>query len=183
MHALFEAIERSADIDGMDDEALVAIGRSLAPRRDDAWHGERIASVRAALAEPAVRAAYDGAITTGETVVRVEFPFLRRTPHGVQTGFIDRLVLHLDGPSVAGDPPPKVVGASIIDFKTDRPDPGVAGGPDAELAGFLERHRGQMNAYRAVIAERYGLDPSRISVSLIRVDDARIVEVPPPEGG
>ena len=48
---------------------------------------------------------------------------------------------------------------------------------------FLDRHEGQMNDYRAVVAARYGLDPTRISVSLIRVEDAAVVEVPPPEAG
>lgn len=176
VHALFEVVEHAADIDRLDDDTLLAVGRGVAPGRDEGWHRTQIASVRGALADPAVRAAYDGG--PGPTVVRVEFPFLRRTPQGVQTGFIDRLVLRLDRDPVAGPvkdgSPPSVVGASIIDFKTDRPDPGAAD----DLGDFLDRHRHQMGDYRSVIAGRYDLDPSRISVSLIRVEDAQVVEVP-----
>ncbi len=171
VHALFERVERAADIDRLDDATLLAVARSVAPGRDDAWHRDRLAAVRAALAVAAVRDAYDG--TSGPSLVRVEFPFLRRTGQGVQTGFIDRLVLHLDAEPGPGSTP-NVVGASIVDFKTDRPDPAAAD----DLAAFLDRHRGQMNDYRAVIAARYGLEPTRISVSLIRVDDAAVVPVP-----
>ena len=175
VHALFERIRHAAEIDRLDDAVLMAVAERVAPIRDEAWHLARIASVRAALGDPEVRAAYDG--PEGPTAVRVEFPFLRRTGQGVQTGFIDRLVLHLDREPGVGtdDHSPSVIGASIIDFKTDRPE----ADSDDDIEGFLERHRGQMNDYRAVIAERYGLDPSRISVSLIRVEDARVVEVPP----
>jgi hypothetical protein len=136
------------------------------------WMRERIASVRAVLATPSVQAVYDG--PSGPTRVRVEYPFLRRTERGVQSGFIDRLVLHLDATPSEGASPPTVVGATIIDFKTDRPD---AGSP-TDLPDFLDRHRDQMSSYRAVISERYGLEPSRIGVSLIRVDDGAIVHVP-----
>ncbi len=172
VHALFERIERAADVDVLDDATLMDVARGAAPGRGEDWWRDRVASVRSALASPAVRAVYDGA--SGPTVVRVEYPFLRRTDRGVQTGFIDRLVLHLDVAPSEGAPPPTVVGASVLDFKTDRPD---AGSP-TDLPDFLDRHRDQMASYRSVVAERYGLEPTRIGVSLIRVDDGAIVHVP-----
>ncbi|MFM1832622.1 MAG: ATP-dependent helicase/nuclease subunit, partial [Planctomycetota bacterium] len=67
VHALFERVERAADIDRLDDATLLAVARSVAPGRDDAWHRDRLAAVRAALAVAAVRDAYDG--TSGPSLV------------------------------------------------------------------------------------------------------------------
>jgi len=176
VHALFERIERAVDADAIDDDVLLRHARAEAPGRDDDWLRDRIASVRVVLASPAVRSVYDG--PGGPVAVRVEHPFLHRTDRGVQSGFIDRLVLHLDREPGTGDGPddgpPAVVGATVIDFKTDGPEPESP----TDVSDFLDRHRDQMASYRAVIASRYGLDPSRIGVSLIRVDDAMVVEVP-----
>ena len=97
--------------------------------------------------------------------------------HGVRIALVDRVVLH-----VADDPDARagrrVVAASIIDFKTDRP----GDGGEADLEGFRERHATQLRTYAGAIGDRYGLDPSRISISLIRVDDRKVVAVSP-DGG
>ena len=141
---------------------------------DDAWCDESITLFRSALEDAAVRAAIDGG--TGPRAVRREYAIVDRAASRVRLGIIDRLVLELDGNLGEGTTsPPSIVGASIVDFKTDRPGDGSS----IDLAAFLEGHREQLEAYRAAIAARYRLDPARIRVSLIRVVDARVVDLPP----
>ena len=101
-------------------------------------------------------------------------PLVIQGGEGVRLGVVDRLLLRLDAATVGADQGPTVLEASIIDFKTDRPGDGSS----ADLDGFLDRHRDQMGTYAQAIGERYGLDPARIRVFLLRVDDGAVVEVP-----
>ena len=66
-----------------------------------------------------------------------------------------------------------MTGASIIEFKTDRP----GDGSDADRRRFLDRHREQLEVYRSLIARRYDLDPTRIPVRLIRLGDALVMDL------
>ena len=186
VHAGFELLEWSSDLDRFDDQTLAqALARrcpvsSEVVSRDaaDAWYLEQVGLIRTSLARPAVKSVFDGEAgpAAGDhRIVRREFPLVRRSGQGVQVGLIDRLVLHLDRqPGSTADGPPRVIAASIIDFKTDRPGDGSA--VDAE--GFLKRHRSQLESYRAGIQARYELDESRIRSSLIRIDDGLVVDLP-----
>ncbi|MCP4836747.1 MAG: UvrD-helicase domain-containing protein [Phycisphaera sp.] len=187
VHAGLEMIERAADLDRLGDDDFA---RELASRcpvdpaiLDDpdeigAWYLDRCAAIRTLLADPGLRDVFDGA--RGEaggtpevkTIIRRELPLVIRGDDGVRIGVVDRLVLHLAATeeATAG---PTVIGASIIDFKTDRP--GDGSGADHEA--FAGRHRDQVRVYASAIGDRYGLDPSRIRVSLIRVDDGAIVDI------
>ena len=188
VHAGFEMLEWSSDLERFDERTLAlelerrCPGSADAVDRDvvDAWYLDQAAVIRTSLARPEVRSVFDGDMAAMERehrIVRREFPLVRRSGHGVQVGLIDRLVLHLDRPPVppvTGSPGPTVIGASIIDFKTDRP--GDGSGPDREA--FLERHRSQLESYRSGIEHRYGLEGSRIRGSLIRIDDGLVVDLP-----
>ena len=105
-------------------------------------------------------------------MVRREMPLVMHGREGVRLGVLDRLLLQLD--SDGSSDMPRVVGASIIDFKTDRPGDGGS----EELEAFRNRHRDQMSIYALAVAERYELDPTRIQGFLVRVDDGVVVEVP-----
>ena len=188
VHAGLEMIERARDLDRMEDHDFA---RELASRcpvdpaiLDDpdaigAWYLDRCAAIRTLLADPGLRDVYDGgrgeAGGTPEvkTIVRRELPLVIRGDDGVRIGVVDRLVLQLAAADEATSSP-TVIGASIIDFKTDRP--GDGSGADHEA--FAGRHRDQVRVYASAIGDRYGLDPSRIRVSLVRVDDGAIVDIP-----
>ncbi|MBQ5788804.1 MAG: hypothetical protein IIW01_00815, partial [Thermoguttaceae bacterium] len=91
-------------------------------------------------------------------------------------GSIDRLVLLRDGG--------RVVGADVVDFKTDRLSlqraaaPGADGSfpPDAALpplpdAETLSAYRRQLEVYGAVVANWYSLPSERISLRLAFVSE------------
>ena len=192
VHAAFELLERSGDVDGRADDAFAVEVAGRCPidpavlepgTTSEDWYRAQVATVRAALESPEVRAAFDGEIVPKSfrqgtsSVVRVEWPLTMRSEHGVRIGLVDRVVLHVaDDPDVRSGR--RVVAASIIDFKTDRP----GDGGEADLDGFRERHATQLRTYAGAIGDRYGLDPSRISISLIRVDDRKVVALSP-DGG
>ncbi len=174
VHACFERLEWTKDADRLSDPILREAIQRRVPGRDDAWCDEPIALFRSALEDAAIRAAIDSG--AGPRAVRREYAIVDRAASRLRLGIIDRLVLELDGdPSEGATSPPSIVGAAIVDFKTDRP----GDGRDADLAAFLEGHREQLEAYREAIAARYRLDPARIRVSLIRIADARVVDLPP----
>jgi ATP-dependent exoDNAse (exonuclease V) beta subunit len=81
------------------------------------------------------------------------------------SGVFDRVVVER-----AGDGTP--VSALVVDFKTDR----IAG--EADLAGAVDRHRSQLEAYRAVVAQLTGLDASRVRAELAFLAVGRRVECP-----
>ncbi|SVD23252.1 uncharacterized protein METZ01_LOCUS376106, partial [marine metagenome] len=103
------------------------------------------------------------------TVVRVEneFPFVRRVGDEIQEGFIDRLVLiERDG---------QVVGAEILDFKTD----GIEAGREAALTTRIEHYRPQIEAYCDVVGEQYGLAEADVRGSVVFLVAGVVKEVRP----
>ena len=190
VHAGLESLEWSGDLDAMDDDALASelIRRHAIdpmvlsdPDAIQDWYRNQAAGIRELLGDSGVRATFDGAdlaaseSSAGPLVVRREMPLVIQSGEGVRLGVVDRLVLQLASPAAAtGSEVPEVVGASIIDFKTDRPGDGSPG----DLEAFRSRHLEQMRTYAAAIRDRYALDPARIRVSLIRVDDGAVVGVP-----
>jgi hypothetical protein len=180
-------LERAENLDDLTDRNLARrlavrcpIDPDLLPEGEDldAWYREQCGVIRRMLQEPGIRSIFDGESgfqeeDSGSTVIRREFPLVIRGQAGVRIGIIDRLVLRL-GPA-AEDGIPKVIGASIIDFKTDRP----GDGSEIDQTEFLARHDDQVKVYRAAIQDRYGLDPGRVRACLIRVDDALEMVIPP----
>ena len=87
--------------------------------------------------------------------VENELPFVRRVADEIQEGVIDRLVLiQRNG---------QVVGAEILDFKTDS----IEAGEEATLSARTEHYRPQIAAYRSVVQQQYGLAESDVSGKLV----------------
>ncbi|MDO5580036.1 MAG: UvrD-helicase domain-containing protein [Planctomycetia bacterium] len=104
-------------------------------------------------------------------LVERERPFSGISKSGsVSRGIMDRLVLLYDGN--------RVVGADIIDFKTDRLFDPQGNLIDPEMGNDLfEHYQNQLNEYAKRISWRYSLDFSHISRRLAFVSCDRVVEV------
>ncbi len=177
IHACFEAIEWAEDLERLDDADLDARIRRVVPDRPMEWRTGCITAFRAACRLPAISELLSGP-KPGQ-VVRRERRFVVSGPEGVQQGSIDRLVLETktetgtETEARGGGGSRRVVGARIIDFKTDRLDPGLA----APSEVLLERHRLQLEGYRAAIARSYGLDVSAITAAIVAVDAGLVVDL------
>lgn len=172
LHALFEQIEwlppecfpppESAALSEGEAEVLgrdecIRIIRRVLPHRDVHWAGEIAADFATLLQRPNVRACLERGrhVTDGETVVvHRELPFVRRSAGDLQTGSIDRVVVHRDGATNSR--------AVIYDFKTDRI-------PVEEAQKRAEHYRGQLETYRAAAAELFKLDPAAIECIVLFV--------------
>lgn len=174
--------------------ALEALVRSALPNRriaatGDAWLDETVTLFARAVELPAIRAILSKASwltrhrsdaapnwsrsadaraleSTGPAPnvaleVHRELGFLRLTDRGVQQGSIDRLVVaRQDGRAVA---------AEIIDYKT--------GGRTVDLAERSAHYGAQLRAYRAAVAEQFGLPPQAIVTRLVFVERGEVVVV------
>jgi ATP-dependent exoDNAse (exonuclease V) beta subunit len=96
--------------------------------------------------------------------VEREWPFLVREGERILSGQIDRLVLWYDGDRPSA--------ADVIDFKTDRLDPGNL----AALADRVEHYRPQLEAYRRALTRLFRLPADRVSARLVFAEPG-IVEV------
>ena len=158
VHAWCKNIEWIEDGIGEDDH-LRATALAMAPDVPSDQISELIAEFRSRVAAEPVRMALSRPELPSDlfTLVRVEneFPFVRCVGEEIQEGFIDRLVLiQRDG---------RIVGAHVLDFKTDNIEPG-----DAEtLALHTERYRPQIVAYCEVVREQYGLAHEDVRGELI----------------
>ena len=66
-----------------------------------------------------------------------------------------------------------MVGAEIVDYKTDALHPGDA----AALAARAQRYGPQLDAYRAAVAAGYGIAPTRIIARLLFLAVGEVVEL------
>jgi ATP-dependent helicase/nuclease subunit A len=108
--------------------------------------------LRTALGTPAIRELFNA--PPGPHRLARELPFEVRWDDQWISGKIDRLVIHLDE---QGRPR----AAEVIDFKTDR----LA---DAEaLAAAVQRHRPQLETYRACVARLYGMPEEAVRLHLV----------------
>jgi ATP-dependent exoDNAse (exonuclease V) beta subunit len=98
--------------------------------------------------------------------VEREWPFLVREGDRIVSGQIDRLVLWYDG-----DRP---WAADVIDFKTDRLEPGDA----AALAARVEHYRPQLEAYRRALRRLFRLPVERVSARLVFVEPGIVQALP-----
>jgi ATP-dependent helicase/nuclease subunit A len=88
-----------------------------------------------------------------------------REEGSIINGTIDRLTVLYDGP--------RVVGADVLDFKTDQLPPG----DPAALAARVEFYRPQLDAYRHAVARQFHLDASQVSARLAFVGLGAVVGV------
>ena len=95
--------------------------------------------------------------------MRTELPFVNETVDGLVHGRIDRLELDIrDG---------KVVGATIIDFKT--------GAKDSTPADLEQKKQGyfeQIEGYAGAVSGMFGIDRREIRRVLLFVDRDEVVE-------
>ncbi|MBU6176007.1 MAG: PD-(D/E)XK nuclease family protein, partial [Planctomycetes bacterium] len=82
-------------------------------------------------------------------------------------GVIDRCVLGYDGD--------RVIKAEILDFKTDQRETQVS--LEDWVRERVSHHGPQLNYYRRVIAEQYGIDPREIQVTLLLLSEDRDISV------
>ena len=142
--------------DGIPDEGVLrAVARERAPgvasNRVDEW----LSDFRVWMKAPEIAGALSRGRYPAGAMVEQELPFLHRIPDGILQGFIDRLVVvEEEG---------RVVGAEIVDYKTDILD---GNDPDA-VAMKVEYYRPQIEAYREAVAGRYGLPASVVSARLL----------------
>lgn len=154
IHAWCEGVEWAED--GLPGNAsLWATAARVAPglsaRRIESWIGE----FREWMDAPAIRGALSRAAYPPGARVERELPFLHRQAEGLLQGYIDRLALvEEEG---------RVVGAEVLDFKTDVMDPSDAGA----LAARVEHYRPQIDAYREAVAGRYRLDLRQVTGILL----------------
>jgi ATP-dependent exoDNAse (exonuclease V) beta subunit len=171
IHACFEAIEWATDLARISDDVLDDCIRRVVPGRPPEWRAECIKTFRTACSQPSVFDLLSGP-QPGQ-VVRRERRFVISGPEGVQQGSIDRLILETE-PGPGGEASRRVVGARIIDFKTGRVDSGSEDPSEV----LLERHRLQLEGYRAAIARSYAIESSAISAAIVAVDAGLVVELP-----
>jgi len=168
IHAFCEAIEWIED--GLpDDDTLTAIARGVTTGWSDDERSALIEDFRGWMEVEAIRRALSrDAYPSGPgTVVRVEteLPFVRRVGDTIQEGTIDRLVvIEREG---------QVVGAEILDFKTDR----IEGGDDAALAAKAAYYRPQVEAYCEVAREQHGLAADAVTGKLVFFGAESVEEV------
>ena len=97
--------------------------------------------------------------------VHNERRFAVRDQHRLVSGTIDRLVLMYDRQ--------KLVGADIIDFKTDsvsREDP-------ARVEETVEHYRPQQEAYRFAVSRMFHLDPEQVSARLLLLEPGIVRDI------
>ena len=107
------------------------------------------------------------AIEPSRVEVCTERRFAVATDSGFLQGVIDRMVLIFRGD--------QLIGADIIDLKTERLD-------STQLHDHINRHRPQLQAYRAATATFLRLPVERISTRLVFVDSGQIVNLHVIEG-
>jgi len=152
--------------DGLPDEtALREIARERAARVASERVGEWVSAFRSWMAGPEISDALSkGRYPIGARVER-ELPFLHRRPDGILQGFIDRLVILEEGD--------RVVGAEVLDFKTDLLD----GSDPQAVAARVAYYRPQMDAYREAVLGRYGLPPAAVKARLLFLRPGLVLEV------
>ncbi|MGW8266607.1 MAG: UvrD-helicase domain-containing protein, partial [Longimicrobiales bacterium] len=142
--------------DGLPDETeLRAIARERAPGVPADRVAEWLSAFRRWMSVPEISDTLSRSRYPEGGRVERELPFLHRGPDGILQGFIDRLVILEEGE--------RVVGAEVLDFKTDLLD-----GSDPEaVAAKVAYYRPQMEAYREAVVGRYGLPPSAVTARLL----------------
>ena len=158
MHACFELIEwldEGLPTAEAIDQAIVR----ACPRRDLAWRDACRADFLTILGSDQIQGllSHPG----GSLQVFREQPLIRTTSRGVESVIIDRLILAYDD---AG----RVVGAEVVDFKTDH-------GIDQDL--LLQRHTNQLRRYVEVVGGVFGISNDKIGAQLAHVDQGMVHRV------
>jgi ATP-dependent exoDNAse (exonuclease V) beta subunit len=157
IHKWFELVDFIGDDTGPSDDALResakdAMGVRTPTQEQARWIGERLTEFRRMLASEPVRAAL--ARPAGEFELWRERAFAVAQDGRVLRGQFDRVVVRRSGGAV--------VGADLVDFKTDQP----VGG---DVGPLVETYRPQIEAYRAAAASMLAVTVSAITARLLFV--------------
>ena len=147
------------------DDELLSAATELVPRADQL--PELLESFHRWVRSPEIRRLLSREAFPPGTRVERELPFVARDGDGLIEGRADR-VLYI--PAAAG---PRLV---IVDWKTEAVDPGD---PYA-VAGAVEQHRPQVEAYMCALATTEGLAPDRVEGVLGFVAAGIVRSVSPP---
>jgi len=164
VHAWMEAIGWIEDGEPAD-ATLRRVARRTAPHLRPDRLEALLARFRGWLATPSIRAALSRAEYAAGAMVRREVAFVAAEGDGLLEGFIDRLVLV---PAADGAPQR----AEVLDFKTDRIEPGDRGALDTRAAAY----RPQLDAYRRGVHAAFGIPPERVTAKLLFLHAGAVVE-------
>ncbi len=163
IHALFEKIQWLEEFNP-DESALAQVVLKKFPRRTEAWARQQVTTFRSALQHDAVRKTLSrGEVPGNSSVLHRELPFARQVKDGIQSGYIDRMVVKQN---TAGG----IESVSIIDFKTDAVD-------ETQARASAEKYKAQMETYRSAAAEMLNIEPKRISVGLLFVSPGILISL------
>ena len=163
-HAWFEAIAWLEEFDVADDQ-LLAQARELLPAMPEETRRAILDDFRKWVAAPEVRAVLSRSRYPGDVRLELESRFIVRHEGRLMEGSIDRLVLEVEHG--------RVVGAEIIDYKTDR-----TGTDPAEVSRLSGHYAGQLHAYAEAVAGLYRLPASRCRATLVFLEAGRVIDVP-----
>jgi ATP-dependent exoDNAse (exonuclease V) beta subunit len=131
----------------------------LHPRLDLA---EEITRFQTVLAQPAIRDALSRKQYAGfEPELHHDHPIAHRDHHILMQGRIDRLVLLKQN----GD----IVGADILDFKTDR----LSSNDDKAFDHLAQYYEPQLEAYRRAVQDVYGLSQAAVEARMLFLEAGR----------
>lgn len=164
IHAWFEQIEFLSDDPKADphDAALLEAAREM--EVEPATAAGYLADFRRMLARPVVRAALRLPAAKGGTTFDLwrEREFAVHDQGRLLRGVFDRVVVSRR----AG----KAFAAELLDFKTDRVEPG-------QFAAITDHYRPQIAAYRVALAKMLGLRESAIAARLLFVGAGESVDL------
>lgn len=162
IHKLFEQVKWIEDWQATD-EALLELTATVAPRKNQQWHQQQLASFKEMLDNPAIRKVLSRGSRDPKTLgLRHEEKFVRMVENAVQLGFIDRLEYEIDGSNT--------VAATVIDFKTDN----ISAEQTKKAA---ENYRPQLEAYRDASAEILKIDAKKVRMVVLYVSAGVAVEL------
>ena len=154
LHALFEKVEWVEDFK-LDEVRAASADAQLFAEFQKILESSEIASALSRERYPQ----FDGC----ELQVQLEQRFALLTGAELLNGCFDRLVL------IKKDA--RVIAAEILDYKTDR----LSAGDAAGLAERVERYRPQIEAYRKVVMQTYGLSSDAVSAALVFVTSGSVM--------
>jgi len=163
IHKLFEQITWLEDWDD-DTVDLPSLLKRTLPRRSTGWIDRRVEMFREMLLQASIRdVLFRGESDPDRGEVYCEYPFARIVNGRLQTGFIDRLVIHYDSDGT-------VHSASIMDYKTDTIEVDSA-------QEYAHRYHRQMETYQVAVAEWWAIPSDKITKKIVFVHAGAVVEI------